>query len=659
MRSRWQDSEAKLHVGDLAQRVYTSRLLGADPSLVLHGGGNTSVKSTVESLFGEREEVLFVKGSGWDLATIEEAGFAPVRMKALLALAAMEGLSDAVIVREQRAAMVDPSAPDPSVEAILHAVIPFQFVDHTHADAVVALTNTEDGEGRVRDVFGERALVVPYVMPGFTLARYVYERTREMSRDDWERYDGMVLLNHGVFTWGDDARTAYERMIAFTAKALSHLERKGAFAAVALASVEPPPALELALIRQQVSRLAGKPMLARLDCGAEAAGFARRDDCFDIGARGPLTPDHVIRTKLVPVALEGDHAAAIAGYGTAYRSYFEEHDDGSLTMLDPAPRWAIWRGVGTVAFGESAKAAQIAGDIVEHTLQAIQWAEALGGWRALGSKELFAVEYWELEQAKLRRGGARKSLQGKVALVTGAASGIGRACARALHASGAAVVGLDLAPVIEGMLAGPEQLGLVCDVTDTGALSRAIDAAVLRFGGLDLLIPNAGIFPQSSRLREMDDTAWARALEVNLTAQQRLLKLAIPYLERGVDPAIVAIGSKNVAAPGPGAGAYSVSKAGFNQLMRLAALELAAAGIRVNVVHPDAVFDTGLWSDEVIARRAQSYGLSVEDYKRRNLLRTSITSDDVAAVVLALCTSAFGKTTGAQIPVDGGNERVI
>jgi rhamnose utilization protein RhaD (predicted bifunctional aldolase and dehydrogenase)/NAD(P)-dependent dehydrogenase (short-subunit alcohol dehydrogenase family) len=545
------------------------------------------------------------------------------------------------------------------VEAILHAIIPFKFVDHTHADAVVALTNTTDGEARVREVFGERALVVPYVMPGFTLARHVYERTRGMTRKDWERHDGMVLLHHGVFTWGDDARTAYERMIAMTTKAMSYLERKGALSAVASASVEPPPALELALLRQQVSRLAGKPMLARLDCGPEAAGFARREDCVAIGTRGPLTPDHVIRTKLVPVALDGDRAAALAAYGSAYRSYFEEHDDGSLTMLDPAPRWAIWRGVGTVAFGESMKAAQVAGEIVEHTLQAIQWAEALGGWQALPRRELFEVEYWELEQAKLRKGGSRKSLQGKVALVTGAASGIGRACARALHAAGAAVVGLDLVPAIEGELAGPEGLGLVCDVTDTGALSRAVDAAVLRFGGLDLLIANAGVFPQSDRLQEMDETSWARALEVNLTAQQRLLKLAIPYLERGIEPAIVAIGSKNVAAPGPGAGAYSVSKAGLNQLMRLAALELAPAGIRVNVVHPDAVFDTGLWSADVIARRAQSYGLSVEDYKRRNLLRTSITSDDVAAVVLALCTSAFGKTTGAQIPVDGGNERVI
>jgi NAD(P)-dependent dehydrogenase (short-subunit alcohol dehydrogenase family) len=451
-------------------------------------------------------------------------------------------------------------------------------------------------------------------------------------------------------------------MIAMTAEAVSYLEREGALAAVATASVEPPRPLELAKLRREISRVAGKPMLARLDCGPAAAGFARRDDCLEIGTRGPLTPDHVIRTKLVPVALDRDsahHAAAIAGYGCAYRSYFEEHDDGSLVMLDPAPRWAIWRDVGTVALGESVAAAKIVGDIVEHTVAAIQWAEALGGWRALSKKELFEVEYWELEQAKLRKGGVRKSLQGQVALVTGAASGIGRACARALRAAGAAVVGLDVASDIEGMLASPDQLGLVCDVTDAGALSRALDAAVLRFGGLDLLVANAGIFPPSSPLRDMDKTAWARALEVNLSAQQRLLEIAVPYLEHGIDPAIVVIGSKNVAAPGPGAGAYSVSKAGLTQLARLAALELAPAGIRVNVVHPDAVFDTGLWSDDLIARRAASYGLSVEDYKRRNLLRTTITSDDVAAVVLALCTSTFAKTTGAQIPVDGGNERVI
>ena len=667
MESRWNDAEASGFVGDLAQRVYSSRLLGADPSLVLHGGGNTSVKSTVENFFGDEEEVLYVKGSGWDLATIEEPGFAPVRMKALLELAKMDGLGDAVICREQRAAMTNPSAPDPSVEAILHAVIPFKFVDHTHADAVVALTNTANPEAEMRAVYGERVLIVPYVMPGFTLARAVYEQTESMSPGDWEQYDGMVLLNHGVFTWGESAKQAYERMIDMAARAEESLDSRGALGNVADkgrsldAARMSKVAVELAELRGLVSRAAGRAMIARLELGARSSGFASLANCLEIGTRGPLTPDHVIRTKLVPLALDAraDVASRVDEYVDRYGRYFEQHTNGSHTMLDPAPRWAIWKDVGTVALGDTMKTAGIVADIVDHTLAAIQWSEAIGGWRALGERELFEIEYWELEQVKLRKGGSPPPFRGKVALVTGAASGIGRACAEALSAAGAAVVGLDINSDVVEIFDGSDRLGITCDVTDDDSVRRAIETAVLRFGGLDVLVPNAGVFGEGQTVEAMSAAAWDKNLQVNLTSQQRLLQAAIPFLRHGVEPAVVFIGSKNVSAPGPGAGAYSVSKAGLNQLVRVAALELACDGIRVNVVHPDAVFDTGIWKGGVLERRAEHYGMSVDEYKRRNLLRADITSSDVAEVVLALCSPTFSKTTGAQIPIDGGNERVI
>ena len=587
-------------------------------------------------------------------------------MKALLALAKMDGLSDAIIVREQRAAMTNPSAPDPSVEAILHAVIPFKFVDHTHADAVVALTNTASPETEIRSVYGERALVVPYVMPGFTLARAVYELTESMTPSDWDQYDGMVLLNHGVFTWGDDARQAYDRMIDMAERAERSLEDRDAFTSVESRLTFDHDRLratarKLAELRGHVSRVAGRPLLARLETSDRAHGFSELANCLEIGTRGPLTPDHVIRTKLVPLAIDvgADLAGLVDRYQTDYREYFERHTNGSHTMLDPAPRWAIWKNVGTIAFADTMKVAGIIGDIVDHTIEAIQWSEAIGGWRALGQRELFEIEYWELEQAKLRRGGSRPPFQGKVALVTGAASGIGRACAESFSRAGAAVVALDINSDIEQMFDAEDRLGVVCDVTDPTAVAAAIERAVLRFGGLDVLVPNAGVFGEGEAIENMSSAAWERNLQVNLTSQQRLLQASIPYLRHGVEPAVVFIGSKNVSAPGRGAGAYSVSKAGLNQLVRVAALELAQDGIRVNVVHPDAVFDTGLWADGVLERRAERYGLSVEDYKRRNLLRASITSADVAAVVLALSSPTFSKTTGAQVPVDGGNERVI
>jgi rhamnose utilization protein RhaD (predicted bifunctional aldolase and dehydrogenase)/NAD(P)-dependent dehydrogenase (short-subunit alcohol dehydrogenase family) len=640
-------------------RVYSSRLLGSDPSLVLHGGGNTSVKTTVPDLFGEPVEVLYVKGSGWDLATIAAAGFAPVRLDVLHRMATLETLSDSDMVKHQRAAMLDPNAPNPSVEAILHAIIPSTFVDHSHADAVVTITNTPEGADRIRELYGPNMLIVPYVMPGFILAQTVYQMTRDL---DWAALDGMILLNHGVFTWGEDAHTSYERHIDIVDRAESYLREH----APVPAPKEATPREDLrtlARLRRAVSTARGAAVLAVPDTSPQTVAFSNRADVADIGTRGLLTPDHVIRTKRVPMVVDDraddDVDAAVQAYVDEYRAYFERHTDGTLTMLDPAPRWAIWPGHGAVAFGRTPQEAAIIHDIKDHTIPAILRAEALARWEVLGEQEIFDIEYWELEQAKLKRSGAAPILQGKVALITGAASGIGRACAEELRAQGAVVAALDINPSIAELFSGDDAVGLVCDVTDADALQRAVEETVRRFGGLDIVICNAGIFPSSQTIAQMEAAAWERSMAINLTSHQRLLQVAIPYLEQGIDPAVVIVASKNVPAPGPGAGAYSVAKAGLTQLARVAALELGEAGIRVNVLHPNAVFDTGIWTPEVLAQRAANYGISVEEYKTNNVLRVEITSQDVAALACAMAGPLFAKTTGAQVPIDGGNERVI
>jgi rhamnose utilization protein RhaD (predicted bifunctional aldolase and dehydrogenase)/NAD(P)-dependent dehydrogenase (short-subunit alcohol dehydrogenase family) len=662
VKSLWNETDAKTCEGDpLKLRVYTSRLLGREPTLVLHGGGNTSVKASATNLFGDKEELLYIKGSGWDLATIEAAGFAPVKLGVLKRMAELSRLTDTDMVRAQRAAMTDASAPTPSVEAILHAIIPATFVDHTHADAVVAISNTPGGDGRIQEIYPDRMLVVPYVMPGFILARKIYEMTRGIA---WSRYDGMVLLHHGIFSWGDDARTSYERMIGFVTRAEEYLQRKKALTVVRRVTSSTATGghgieLSLARLRRAASLARGAPMIAELDDSAEAAGFASTPDVQSIATRGPLTPDHVIRTKPRPVVLDGDCAVAVEEFASAYRDYFQRNARPGLTSLDPAPRWAVWPGVGTVALGGSAKDASITSDIVRHTVRAIQWAEALGGWRALPENDLFDVEYWDLEQAKLRQGGTNPQFHGKIALVTGAASGIGRACAEMLSAQGAAVTGLDVNPEVTRLLAKPGQLGLTCDVTDPAALREAVETAVRRFGGIDILVSNAGIFSPSERLEEMTEKNWQRSLALNLTSHQVLLQLVVPYLRLGFDAAIVINASKNVPAPGPAAGAYSVAKAGLTQLARVAALELAADGIRVNVLHPHAVFDTAAWTPEVLQARARHYGMTVEEYKRNNLLGVEVRSMDVAALACAMAGAPFAKTTGAQVPIDGGSDRVI
>ncbi|MGW8310343.1 MAG: bifunctional aldolase/short-chain dehydrogenase, partial [Thiogranum sp.] len=658
MKNLWSDSAAQHCDRDPLQlRVYSSRLLGQEPDLVLHGGGNTSVKITEKNIFGGAEEILYVKGSGWNLATITAEGFAPVRLDVLRHMAGFGRLSDAEMVRMQRAAMTNPDAPNPSVEAVLHAVIPFRYVDHTHADAVVTITNTPDGEKRIREALGNRVLLVPYVMPGFVLAKLIHDMTQSL---DWSLYDGMVLLNHGVFTFDDDAERSYRKMIDIVTRAEQYIEAR---TGPGRDRLEPAALdlLRLADIRKRVSAQRGAAVYAVADHGAQAAAFAAMPELESIATRGPLTPDHIIRTKQSPLLIPGDgdeEQDPVAAYADRYRAYFARNTDNRQTCLDLAPRWAVWQGCTTVTFGTSLKEARIVADIARHTIKAIRQAEQLGGWRALPEKDLFDMEYWELEQAKLKSARSAPGLQGKIALVTGAASGIGKACVEALVAQGAAVAALDVAEAIEGMFGREEVLEIRCDVTDDTRLAQAVESTVRHFGGLDILVSNAGVFTANEYIEDMSDATWRLAMDINLTSHQRLMKLCIPFLRRGLDPAVVIIASKNVPAPGPGAGAYSAAKAGLTQLARVAALELGREGIRVNAIHPNAVFDTGVWTPEMLAGRAASYGMSVEQYKTNNVLRTAVTSHNVAAMVCAMIGPVFAKTTGAQVPVDGGNERV-
>ncbi len=660
MRSLWNDEEAarfEREGGELGLRVYTSRLLGREPELVLHGGGNTSVKLRERNLLGEEEDILYVKGSGWDLADIDAAGFAPVRLEHLVRLASLERLSDPEMVNELKTHCTRAGAPTPSVEAILHAVLPHRYVDHTHADAVVTVTNTPDGEARVREIYGDRVVVVPYVMPGFDLAREV---ARRFPAEAGPQTMGMVLLQHGIFSFGETARESYERMIELVTLAEEHLRSRRAWS-VGLPEAPPPPSpirKEVAALRRRLSRLAGRPMILAVHDDPKGRAFARHPEVGRIARQGPITPDHVIRTKPLP-CLGRD----VEAFARDYQAYFHEHAPQARepkTMLDPAPRVILDPEWGLCTVGRSPKDAAIVRDIYEHTIDVILRAEALGGYRALPMRDLFDMEYWDLEQAKLKRAGEPPVFTGEVALVTGAASGIGRACVQALLRRGAAVIGLDRDEGVREAASGPAYRGLVCDLTDAGALEQALEAGVRAFGGLDMLVLNAGVFPPGRRIAELDEAEWRRVLAVNLDANLNLMREAHPLLrEAPRGGRVVVMGSKNVPAPGPGAAAYSASKAALQQLARVAALEWGSDGIRVNTLHPHAVFDTALWTEEVLRARAAHYGVSVEAYKRRNLLEVEVTSRDVAELAAELCGPLFRCTTGAQIPVDGGNERVV
>lgn len=656
MQSLWSDDEAGRFFGDLGLRVYTSRLLGRDKTLVLHGGGNTSVKIRETNLFGESVEILYVKGSGWDLETIEEPGFSPVLLDYVRKLGTLGSLADTQMVNELATHMTRAGAPGPSIETILHASLPFRFVDHTHADAVLSITNAPQGEKRIRDIYGDRVVIVPYVMPGFDLAALC---AREYPKQATKNTVGMVLMNHGIFSFGDTARESYERMIALVGEAEAYLEKRKSWSIVSTpAPAAGTSAAEIAALRGAISDAAGAPMILSVICEPKYLAFAQHPDVARISQQGPATPDHIIRTKRIPML-----GRDVAAYADAYRGYFERNAVQAKerkTMLDPAPRMVLDPAFGFAAAGRSAKDAAIVAELYDHSIDVFLRAEGIGGWNALPECDLFEVEYWDLEQAKLRKGGNPPAFAGEVVLVTGAASGIGKACVDSFLRRGAAVIGLDRNPAITTAWRRPDFLGIACDVTDRKAVRTAIDRAAHSFGGIDMLVLNAGIFPASQTIQDIPFETWRSAMSVNVDAGLLLMQVCHPLLKLAPKGGrVVVIGSKNVPAPGPGAAAYSASKAALNQLARVAALEWGKDGIRINSLHPNAVYDTALWTDEVLASRAGAYNLTVEQYRKNNLLKTEVSSRDVAELAAEMCGPLFAKTTASQVPVDGGNDRVV
>lgn len=609
-----------------------------DEGYGLRVGNTISARRLEPDVFGEDEMVMYLKAGRHETK---------LRLDVLRKLAALETLSECELLRHMRTARLDPDAPSPPLEALLHAVMPGNYVHHTQPDAVIALLHTPDGETLLREVYGERVLFAPDRVTAAKLVQHPY--------------DGVIVMQHGLFTWGETARESFDRMTALVTLAENYLKERGAsdsLRVVPQAEIPKPDLLALSHLR----KAGGQPMIARLLDDPEAVGFASLPNVDEIATRGPLMPDHAQFMKRIPVILSGsadDFASEIRAYTVGYRDYIQRNSVDGLSMISPTPSWAVWRERGIAVFGENVRAADITADLVCQTIRVIQWVEHISRWQPLPEKAIFAAEYAARSQAENQEKQGRREFAGKIALVTGAASGIGRACAQMLSERGAAVVALDINPQIQAMSDGQSSMGLVCDMTDPDAIASAVDETVRQFGGLEIVVSNAGIFPPSSRIEAMDAGNWTRSLDINLTSHQRLMQYCIPYLKNGFDPAVVVIGSKNFPAPGPGAAAYSVAKAGVTQLVRVAALELAQFGIRVNVVHPDAVFDTGLWTPEILAKRAQHYNLTVEQYKTKNLLGVEITSRDVAELVCAMAGQAFSRTTGAQVPIDGGNDRVI
>ena len=666
MRSLWSDEDAAAAVRryagegvgeDLALRTYSARLLGGERRLVLHGGGNTSVKTLARDVFGEETQVLCVKGSGWDLGAIEPAGHPAVRLRPLMKLRALNRLSDEDMVSAQRQLLLDPAAPNPSVETLLHAFIPDKFVDHTHSTAILALADQPDSEAIFAEIFGERVALVPYVMPGFDLARAAGD-----ARDRMPGAEGMILLKHGVFSFGATARQSYERMIALVSAAEDFIARRPRVASRPISMASAPDAVEvLPAIRGALARAAGEHWPRRwiLELRSDEAARRISDDqrLADWAERGVATPDHVIRTKRFPLVAGADLDAAMAAYGEAYRAYFERNNaraGGIKAQLDPLPRVIAIPGLGLVGVGKSAGEAAIAADIAGSWAETLLDAESVGRFEPVGEADTFDMEYWSLEQAKLGKS-AEKRLARHVAVVTGGAGAIGAATAKALAAEGCEIAVLDLdgeAAATTAKAIGGKALALACDVTDPDAVALAFGEIVLRFGGIDIVVSNAGA-AFTGAMAELNEAVLRKSFELNFFSHQAVAQAATRvFRAQGMGGALLFNVSKQAVNPGADFGAYGTSKAALLALVRQYALELGPEGVRCNGVNADRI-RSGLLTDEMIEARSNARGLTPGAYMSGNLLGEEVRAEDVAqAFVFA---ALMGRTTGAILPVDGGN----
>nr|WP_108398975.1 bifunctional aldolase/short-chain dehydrogenase [Devosia submarina] len=678
MQNLWRDADAEAEVSryvdrgvnrDLALRTYTTRLLGSDPRLVLHGGGNTSVKTTVTDLVGDQYDVLCVKGSGWDMGTIEPQGLPAVKLAPLLKARKLDRLSDEDMVALQRANLIDPGAPNPSVETLLHAFIPHKFVDHTHSTAILAIADQAESERMSREVFGPRMGFVPYIMPGFDLAKAAAD-----VFDQDPMVDGLILDKHGIFTFGETAKAAYDLMIHYVTVAEDFVRQNRRNPLVParlpkrLASVEEIAPMLRGALAHPLGEGRYERFVSEFRSSPEILNFVNSDTLEVMAMRGVSTPDLSIRIKTGPMVLPAPDADALDGYRSVldervaayvadYTEYFRSNDardDVKRTMLDPIPRLTMVPGLGLFGHGRTLRDAKIAADLGEMWIEAARDAESVGRFEPVSRPDLFDLEYWSLEQAKLS-GAKPKPLTGQVVLVTGGAGAIGAATVKAFAAQGAHAVVLDLDLAHAEAVAkdaGNNAIGLACDVTDPASVRVAFDATIRVFGGVDIVVSNAGAAWEGA-IATLDDALLRKSFELNFFAHQTVAQSAVRVMkQQGTGGVLLFNASKQAVNPGAKFGAYGLPKAATLFLSRQYALEHGADGIRVNAVNADRI-RSGLLTSEMISNRSSARGLSEKDYMAGNLLGLEVTAEDVAQAFVHQALAE--RTTGNVTTVDGGN----
>ena len=671
MRNNWSNTEAKKYINkykklghsrDMALRVYTTRLLGRNSELVLHGGGNTSVKTKIKDIDGKNYEVLCVKGSGWDMAEIEPEGLPAVKLQPLLALRNKKNLSDEDMVAYQKRNLINIKSPNPSVETFLHAFLPFKFVDHTHSDAIMNVTNRSNGLKFCKKIFGNKVTIVPYVMPGFDLAKKINEVYSKKPN-----INCLILLNHGIFTFADDAKKSYDLMIKYVSEAEKAIKKlktkkikqikrfKNKFSAHEIAPI----------LRGLLSENNDQKFIINYRSNKNLDYFINGRDIKNYSTKGTATPDHVIRVKPFPLIITPKPNSSIEDfkilaekafkdYRVKYIKYFNNNKKKvkeKKTMLDTSPRVILVQNVGLFSVGNSFKASKIAGDLTETNARVITSVEETSKYKFIPEKDLFDVEYWSLEQAKIKK--AKKILEGNVVVITGSAGAIGSATYKLFKSYGAEIVLLDYdLKKIKELQKKVKDLCLHCDVTNKNSISKAFSKICETYGGIDILISNAGTAIGGS-IAEVNDKILRKSFEENFFSHQNCASEAIKIMKKqNISGCLLFNISKQSVNPGKNFGPYGLPKSALLSLCKQYAVDYGSLGIRSNGVNADRI-RSGLLNDNMIKSRAKAREVTTDQYMKGNLLLNEVKAEDVAKAFFHLATSK--KTTGAVLTVDGGN----
>ena len=671
MKNDWSNLEAKRYIKkykklgyseDLALRVYTTRLLGRNRELVLHGGGNTSVKTNIKDLDGKNYEVLCVKGSGWDMAEIEPEGLPAVKLQPLLALKNKKILSDEDMVAYQKRNLINIKSPNPSVETFLHAFLPFKFVDHTHSDAIMNITNRPEGLTLSKKIFGNKVSIVPYVMPGFGLSKKIHEVYSKNPK-----INCLILLNHGIFTFDDDAKKSYDLMIKYVTvaeKAIKKLKKKK-IKQIKNYKTKFSPYEIAPILRGLLSENKGQKFIVNFRSNKKLNYFINGKNIENYSVKGTATPDHVIRVKPFPLIITPKPNSTLEEfkkladkkfikYRKRYIKYFNKNKKKvreKKLILDTSPRVILVQNIGLFSVGDNFNASKIAGDLTETNARVISSVEETSKYKFISEKDIFDVEYWSLEQAKIKK--AKKELQGHIVVITGSSGAIGSATYKIFKSHGAEIILLDYnLKKVKEMKSKVNDLCIHCDVRDKNSVKKAFKLICEKYGGIDILISNAGTATGGS-IAEVEDKVLRQSFEDNFFSHQNCASEAIKIMKKqNINGCLLFNISKQSVNPGKNFGPYGLPKSALLNLCKQYALDYGSIGIRSNGVNADRI-RSGLLNDRMIKSRAKAREVTSEEYMKGNLLLEEVKAEDVAKAFFHLATSK--KTTGAVLTVDGGN----